>query len=244
MSFNLAFFLGRTLFSAVVAKDGNVYFHGADVGRFLGYCNPYQFAANHAKVKLTSEQLLFNRKGGPYIPYEDLLTVIKKATESGKFLNDYNSFLELYTSGMVEDVCSVPEFDCEKTPTLTVKKEGSIKLHDWIKKFVGLCLEKHADLEMHEDLNLPDTTEFDPTLNNREEPLNLTTKEETIPDEMDIEDEPLIVTCKKETPQDDIADPILHIACEGMRVPHEVCININGQLYTYVKAFTHLSETG
>lgn len=108
MWFKLYFFLDRHGILAAVAADGKVYFKAADLGKFLGYSNPYSFAKNHGTKdlrKIVPWNLLRPRDHGKVgngynrttmvLDFEEMIDTIRKTFAWQHFRCDENKIDQL-----------------------------------------------------------------------------------------------------------------------------------------------------
>lgn len=268
MYFRLEFFPKRSDLLAVVASDGNVYWNGYDVGQFLGYCNAYQFARRYAKRNLDS-LIPFQRKKGCFFTFEEMLDIMKSVRNS---LKDIDKFITLFSNGLVEPSTDLNLFltdrlDPKQCPRLIVSEDkGSIRLQDWMKQYVNSRTEYYnelkkrigyafLDIQLENVISSPLAMQTDAPCNHQEEPLNLTINDESIadaePPSVNVIDSPPVIHMEEENNAPEtvsnnnvtITDGVFQILFDGMQVPEEILLNINGQLYAYVKAFTHLKES-
>lgn len=246
MYFRLSIFPGRSDLLAVVASDGNVYWKGYDIGRFLGYCNAYQFANKYAKD--LKSLIPFEHKKVRFFTFEEMLDVMKRVRYS---LKDIDKFVTLYSNGMVEDVSLTNRLNSKTCPRLIVTKDkGSIRLQDWIKKYVNSSIEYFNQLKMLIESSKATNLKIKNESNTNEEPQSLTAESETVngmnfPPVIHMEEELGAQEGNEAALNNNeiITDGVFQIAFDGMQVPEEILLNINGQVYAYVKAFTHLKES-
>lgn len=248
MWFRVSFFPNKPDLVAVVTIDGSIYWKCENVGEFLGYSNTNRFAIRYGTNDLNKLVPKYARtcKQIPVFSFEKMTETMSKVKFSFKNV-DKLSFL--WSEGNIEITDTVSKLIQNASPRIIfTDNKNAIKITDWVKSYVEECLRNFSRIQTMEDIDMKKIKPNPP-----KEVKNTCTEEEcqqVLPQTKSEnvsygQDEDLMdfsPCVKSESDPLPISNPIFQIAYDGMIIPEEIHLNINGEIYTYIKTFTHLIE--
>lgn len=258
MWFRVCFVSNRPDILAFVGADGKIYWKTESVARFLGYKRTDRFAQRYGKVDLNNlvPKLAGTFTKQPVFSFEEMIETMSNVRYPYTKVKRLSS---LWAEGNVINlVDSGPTLIPNASPRLLfTDNKNTIKIKDWIKSYVEASLKNFSRLECMEKLtyieqsknnveeiipNLPEIenkNQFKEKKEHQQVPIE--TSKKSIPH---MEEEAMDVTPSTNEISDveSFINPIFKITYNGMIIPEEIYLNINGEVYSYIKAFPHLID--